>query len=90
MKKVLLSFVLYCTSIVGMAQTDVTKFLGIPVDGSKSEMMRKFKSKGFTQRPYAEGYLQKNLMVWMLTFVLLQLMIKYAVLWFVMQTQKAL
>lgn len=36
MKKVLLSLVLCCISIVTMAQTDVTKFLGIPVDGYKS------------------------------------------------------
>lgn len=57
MKKVLLSLVLCCISIVTMAQTDVTKFLGIPVDGNKSEMMRKLKSKGFTQNPYAEGVL---------------------------------
>ena len=34
-----------------MAQTDVTKFLGIPVDGSKSEMIRKLKTKGFKQSP---------------------------------------
>ena len=57
MKKALLSLVLCCISIVGMAQTDVTKFLGIPVDGNKSDMMRKLKSKGFTQSPYAEGVL---------------------------------
>lgn len=29
------------------AQYDVTKFLGIPVDGPKSEMIRKLKAKGF-------------------------------------------
>lgn len=57
MKKVLLSLVLCCISIVTIAQTDVTKFLGIPVDGNKSEMMRKLKSKGFIQKPYAEGVL---------------------------------
>lgn len=57
MKKTLLSLVLCCISIVGMAQTDVTKFLGIPVDGNKSDMMRKLKSKGFTQSPYAEDVL---------------------------------
>lgn len=57
MKKALLSLVLCCISIVGMAQTDVTKFLGIPVDGNKSDMMRKLKSKGFTQSPYAEDVL---------------------------------
>ena len=57
MKKALLSLMLCCISIVGMAQTDVTKFLGIPVDGNKSDMMRKLKSKGFTQSPYAEDVL---------------------------------
>ena len=57
MKKILLFLVLCFISIFSMAQTDVTKFLGIPVDGSKSEMMRKLKSKGFTQSPYADGVL---------------------------------
>ena len=57
MKNALLSLVLCCISIVGMAQTDVTKFLGIPVDGNKSDMMRKLKSKGFTQSPYDKGVL---------------------------------
>lgn len=51
MKKFLLFLVLCFISIFGMAQTDVTKFLGIPVDGNKSEMLRKLKSKGFTQSP---------------------------------------
>lgn len=43
--------IIYCIliSLVGFAQNDVTKFLGIPVDGSKSEMIRKLKAKGFTQ-----------------------------------------
>ena len=57
MKKVFISFVLCCISIVGMAQTDVTKFLGIPVDGDKSEMKKKLESKGFTQSPYVEDVL---------------------------------
>ena len=30
------------------AQKDVTKFLGIPVDGSKSEMRKKLEAKGYT------------------------------------------
>lgn len=30
------------------AQNDVTQFLGIPVDGYKSEMIKKLKDKGFT------------------------------------------
>ncbi len=34
-------------SISVYAQTDVTKFLGIPVDGSKKEMVKALKKKGF-------------------------------------------
>lgn len=34
------------------AQKLVTTFLGIPVDGTKSEMIRKLKSKGFKDNPY--------------------------------------
>ena len=34
-------------SVVCFAQKDVTKFLGFPVDGSKSEMIKNLKSKGF-------------------------------------------
>lgn len=56
MKKLLL-LVLCCISIVGMAQNDVTKFLGIPVDGNKSDMISKLKSKGFKQSPYDEDVL---------------------------------
>ena len=51
MKKILLFLMLCFISIFGMAQTDVTKFLGIPVDGSKIEMIRKLKTKGFKQSP---------------------------------------
>lgn len=44
---------------VGMyAQKDVTKFLGIPVDGTKSAMIQKLKEKGFTYNSaldYLEG-----------------------------------
>lgn len=35
-------------SVAVFAQKDVTKFLGIPVDGNKFEMIRKLKAKGFT------------------------------------------
>ena len=57
MKKILLFLVLCFISIFSMAQTDVTKFLGIPVDGSKSEMIRKLKTKGFKQSPYVADVL---------------------------------
>lgn len=47
MKRVLsLSIILACFSCV-FAQGDVTKFLGIPVDGYKSEMIQKLKAKGY-------------------------------------------
>lgn len=50
MKKIFTLAVLLMTTIVLFAQEekDVTKFLGIPVDGYKSEMISKLKAKGFT------------------------------------------
>ena len=48
MKKNLLTLVLLVFSIVLYAQNDVTQFLGIPVDGSKAEMIQKLKAKGYT------------------------------------------
>lgn len=36
------------------AQEDVTKFLGIPVDGYKNEMRRKLEAKGYTWNSYKE------------------------------------
>lgn len=46
----LMSFLM---SSVMFGQQEVTKFLGIPVDGSKEEMIRKLKDKGF--RPDPQG-----------------------------------
>lgn len=47
MRKIL-SFLLLLIVSVGMqAQKDVTKFLGIPVDGSKQGMIQKLKAKGY-------------------------------------------
>lgn len=40
------------------AQNDVTKFLGIPVDGSKAEMIQKLKAKGFTSTSYDREILE--------------------------------
>ena len=39
------------------AQKDVTKFLGIPVDGLKSEMIQKLKSKGYIINPQSKDIL---------------------------------
>lgn len=39
------------------AQKDVTQFLGIPVDGIKSEMIQKLKDKGYSISPYNKDVL---------------------------------
>ncbi len=46
MKKLALA-ILLCFSTMAYAQKEVTKFLGIPVDGSKPAMIEKLKAKGF-------------------------------------------
>ena len=48
MKKILLSLTLLMLSVVMYAQNEVTKFLGIPIDGTKADMIQKLKAKGFT------------------------------------------
>ncbi len=47
MRKIYSIIVLLVASVTLFAQSDVTKFLGIPVDGSKPDMIRKLKEKGF-------------------------------------------
>ncbi|WP_315578847.1 hypothetical protein [Hoylesella oralis] len=47
MKKILSAILLLMASVALHAQNDVTKFLGIPVDGSKASMIQKLKGKGF-------------------------------------------
>ena len=54
MKKVLCSFFMALLAVVMFAQKDVTTFLGIPVDGTKSEMMKNLISKGFEVVPEQE------------------------------------
>lgn len=57
MKKLLFLTVSFLLSIAAWAQKDVTRFLGIPVDGTKSEMIRKLKEKGFSSNPYQGDFL---------------------------------
>ena len=45
-------------TMTAYAQNDVTKFLGIPVDGTKSEMIRKLKAKGFKSTYYDKEILE--------------------------------
>ena len=50
MKKIIVLLTMLMVVMVCNAQEkkDVTKFMGIPVDGTKSEMIQKLKTKGFT------------------------------------------
>ena len=48
MKRIILLSFLFIFSISTFAERkDLTKFLGIPIDGTKSEMIKKLKEKGF-------------------------------------------
>lgn len=57
MKKIVLSLVAVLVVISLNAQNDVTKFMGIPVDGSRQEMVQKLVQKGFAVDPYDREYL---------------------------------
>ena len=48
MRKFLTLLAMIAISASVFAQKEVTKFLGIPVDGSPSEIIKKLKTKGFT------------------------------------------
>ena len=56
-KKVLWFYVFLILPVALYAQKDVTQFLGIPVDGSKPEMIQKLKDKGYTISPYNKDVL---------------------------------
>ena len=57
MRKILSVIMLSMLAIAVYAQKDVTTFLGIPVDGTKSAMIQKLKEKGFTYNA-SKGYLE--------------------------------
>lgn len=57
LKKSMLIFMLLILPLTSFAQKDVTQFLGIPIDGSKSEMIQKLKAKGYTISPYKKDVL---------------------------------
>lgn len=48
MKRLITIMFTMMLTVTLFAQNDVTTFLGIPVDGSKSEFIQKLKAKGFT------------------------------------------
>lgn len=58
MKKGLSLAFLLMLSVAIYAQKEITKFMGIPVDGSKTAMIQKLKNKGFVdigERDWLEG-----------------------------------
>lgn len=55
MKKILSLAFLLMLSLSVFAQRQVTKFLGIPVDGSRTDMIEELKDKGFTEEKYGDG-----------------------------------
>lgn len=54
MKKILSLAFLLMLSLSVFAQKQVTKFLGIPVDGSRTDMIEELKDKGFTDEKYGD------------------------------------
>lgn len=54
MKNLILAAMMILFATTANAQKDVTKFLGIPVDGTKAEMIQKLKAKGFTSAGYKD------------------------------------
>ncbi len=56
--KTLQIFVLVCLSLKSFSQNDITQFLDIPVDGFKSDMVQKLKSKGYAIIPNSDGVLE--------------------------------
>ena len=58
MKKMFSIIVLLVASVTLFSQSDVTKFLGIPVDGFKPDMIRKLKEKGFVSTEYDKDVLE--------------------------------
>ena len=55
MKKILSLAFLLMLSLSIFAQRQVTKFLGIPVDGSRTAMIQKLKAKGFRYNSYVNA-----------------------------------
>ena len=58
MKKLLFAAMMLLFATTANAQKDITKFLGIPIDGTKAEMIQKLKAKGFTSLAYDNEVLE--------------------------------
>ncbi len=58
MKKFLIALALLIGTTAFAQEKDVTTFLGIPIDGFKSDMIQKLKEKGFTPSAYRSDILE--------------------------------
>lgn len=59
MKKLVIMMIAMMVSFASFAQNkDVTRFLGIPVDGTVSSVKQKLKAKGFKQSPFFDNQLE--------------------------------
>lgn len=59
MKKLVIMMIAMMVSFASFAQNkDVTKFLGIPVDGTVASVKQKLKAKGFKQSPFFDNQLE--------------------------------
>lgn len=58
MKQFISALFIAFIALTAYAQKDVTKFMGIPVDGTKAEMIQKLKAKGFTSSRYDRDILE--------------------------------
>ena len=58
MTRFIFSLLITLMTLTTYAQKDVTKFLGIPVDGTKTQMIQKLKAKGFKSSYYDRDILE--------------------------------
>lgn len=55
MKKTILSIILSVMTFAAIAQENTIKFLGIPIDGTKKEMISKLQAKGYEYDPSSDA-----------------------------------
>ena len=54
MKRFLITFLFVLITIAAIAQDNTIKFLGIPIDGTKKEMISKLQAKGYEYDAYSD------------------------------------
>ena len=58
MKRIIITLLVAAVTFCAFAQKEITQFLGIPVDGSKFEMIQKLKAKGFKSASHDKNILE--------------------------------